>query len=61
VLSADEATTVLWTVVAVVMVSIVVHGVTGAPLTRRLLGEEALRREAPEPEADAEPEVVTRR
>jgi NhaP-type Na+/H+ or K+/H+ antiporter len=59
VLSADEETTVLWTVVAVVMVSIVVHGVTGAPLTRRLLGEEALLREDPEPEA--EPEVVTRR
>ncbi len=60
VLSADEATTVLWTVVVVVMVSIVVHGVTGAPLTRRLLGEEALQRESPEPEADPEPEVVTR-
>jgi len=59
VLSTDEATTVLWTVVAVVMVSIVVHGVTGAPLTRRLLGEEALRREATEPEP--EPEVATRR
>jgi NhaP-type Na+/H+ or K+/H+ antiporter len=33
---------VVWTVVAVVIVSIVVHGVTGAPLTRRLLGEDAL-------------------
>jgi sodium/hydrogen antiporter len=61
VLSADEATTVLWTVVVVVMISIVVHGVTGAPLTRRLLGEEALQRESPELEADPEPEVVSRR
>jgi NhaP-type Na+/H+ or K+/H+ antiporter len=26
----------MWTVVAVVAVSIVVHGVTGTPLTRRL-------------------------
>jgi sodium/hydrogen antiporter len=42
VLAPDEARTVVWTVVAVVIVSIVVHGVTGAPLTRRLLGEDAL-------------------
>jgi NhaP-type Na+/H+ or K+/H+ antiporter len=56
VLSAGEATTVLWTVVAVVIVSIVIHGVTGAPLTRRLLGEEALARES-EPEL----EVAARR
>jgi len=36
VLTAGEAETVMWTVVAVVAVSIVVHGVTGTPLTRRL-------------------------
>ena len=42
VLAPAEEATVAWTVVAVVVVSIVVHGVTGAPLTRRLLGEEAL-------------------
>ena len=56
VLSVGEATTVLWTVVAVVIVSIVVHGVTGAPLTRRLLGEEALL-----PESEPELEVAARR
>ena len=37
-LPADEGTLVMWTVAAVVAVSIVVHGVTGAPLTRRLTG-----------------------
>jgi NhaP-type Na+/H+ or K+/H+ antiporter len=42
ILAPDEARTVVWTVVAVVAVSIVVHGVTGAPLTRRLLGADAL-------------------
>ncbi|HMO01249.1 MAG TPA: cation:proton antiporter [Miltoncostaeaceae bacterium] len=36
ILAAGEAETVMWTVVAVVAVSIVVHGVTGTPLTRRL-------------------------
>jgi len=36
VLAAGEAQTIMWTVVAVVAVSIVVHGVTGTPLTRRL-------------------------
>ena len=36
VLAAGEAETIMWTVVAVVAVSIVVHGVTGTPLTRRL-------------------------
>mgnify|MGYP000038167187 CR=1 FL=1 len=35
-LAAGEAATVAWTVVAVVAVSIVAHGVTGTPLTRRL-------------------------
>ncbi len=39
-LAPDEAETVVWTVVAVVAVSIVVHGVTGTPLTRRLLGRD---------------------
>ena len=49
VLAPAEEVTVAWTVVAVVVVSIVVHGVTGAPLTRRLLGEQALAEEPAEP------------
>ena len=49
VLAPTEEVTVAWTVVAVVVVSIVVHGVTGAPLTRRLLGEQALAEEPAEP------------
>ena len=36
-LSESETTTVFWTSVVVVMVSIVVHGVSASPLTRRLL------------------------
>ena len=48
VLAPAEEATVAWTVVAVVVVSIVVHGVTGAPLTRRLLGEQALAEEPAE-------------
>ena len=36
VLSAREGELVMWTVVAVVCVSIVVHGITSTPLTRRL-------------------------
>ena len=48
VLAPAEGVTVAWTVVAVVVVSIVVHGVTGAPLTRRLLGEQALAEEPAE-------------
>ena len=48
VLAPAEGATVAWTVVAVVVVSIVVHGVTGAPLTRRLLGEQALAEEPAE-------------
>jgi sodium/hydrogen antiporter len=40
VLSGAENETVFWTVAAVVVVSIVAHGVTGAPFTRRLLVEE---------------------
>lgn len=36
ILDAGEAETVIWTVVAVVAVSIVVHGVTGTPLSRRI-------------------------
>jgi NhaP-type Na+/H+ or K+/H+ antiporter len=47
VLAPAEARTVAWTIVAVVIVSIVAHGVTGTPLTQRLLGERAV---APEPE-----------
>ena len=43
VLSPGETATVFWTTVVVVMVSIVVYGVSAAPLTRRLLGR------APEP------------
>ena len=51
VLSGGESETVFWTVAAVVVVSVVAHGVTGAPVTRRLLVEElspiaAERREA---------------
>lgn len=38
VLSPGETATVFWTTVVVVMVSIVVYGVSAAPLTRRLLG-----------------------
>lgn len=37
VLPRDEATTVFWTAAVVVMVSLVVHGVTAAPLTKRWL------------------------
>jgi NhaP-type Na+/H+ or K+/H+ antiporter len=37
VLAADEATTLFWTGAVVVMVSIVAHGVTASPLTRRWL------------------------
>ena len=40
VLSDAEARTVFWTVAAAVLVSIVAHGVTGAPLTRRWIDEE---------------------
>jgi NhaP-type Na+/H+ or K+/H+ antiporter len=48
-LAPAEERTVVWTVVAAVLVSIVVHGVTGTPLTRRLLGERvaAQREEQP--------------
>jgi NhaP-type Na+/H+ or K+/H+ antiporter len=41
-LAAESKVTIVWTVVFCVLVSIVVHGVTGAPLTRRFLEEEAL-------------------
>ena len=37
ILSVDEAQSVFWTVAACVVASIVVHGVTAAPLSRRLL------------------------
>jgi NhaP-type Na+/H+ or K+/H+ antiporter len=37
VLTPAEETTVFWTVAACVMVSIVVHGVSASPLSRRLL------------------------
>lgn len=40
ILSGGESETLFWTVAAVVLVSIVVHGITGAPVTRRLLVEE---------------------
>jgi NhaP-type Na+/H+ or K+/H+ antiporter len=49
VLGPAEGRTVAWTVVAVVVVSIVVHGVTGTPLTRRLLGERAMVQKQEEP------------
>jgi NhaP-type Na+/H+ or K+/H+ antiporter len=38
VLSAHEQHVVVWTTVVVVVVSIVVHGLSAAPLTRRWLG-----------------------
>ncbi len=37
-LSERETATVFWTTVVVVMVSVVVHGVSASPLTRRMLG-----------------------
>lgn len=37
--SADEGRTLFWTTAAVVIVSILVHGITAAPLGRRWLGE----------------------
>ncbi|HUR87064.1 MAG TPA: cation:proton antiporter [Solirubrobacteraceae bacterium] len=37
ILSSDEAQTLFWTVTACIVVSIVVHGVTATPLSRRLL------------------------
>ena len=40
VMSAAEERVVFWTVAAVVLVSIVAHGVTGAPLARRLIEDE---------------------
>ncbi|HEX6117727.1 MAG TPA: sodium:proton antiporter [Solirubrobacterales bacterium] len=43
-LAAGEAETVAWTAIAVVIGSIVVHGVTAAPLTRRWLPPEAMSR-----------------
>lgn len=36
ILAPDEAATIMWTVLVIVAVSIVVHGVSGSPLTRRL-------------------------
>lgn len=39
VLSSDEAQTLFWTVAACIVVSIVVHGISAAPLERRLLDE----------------------
>ncbi len=40
ILSGGESETLFWTVAVVVLVSIVVHGITGTPVTRRLLVEE---------------------
>ena len=40
VLSTAEETILFWTVAVTVLVSIVAHGVTGAPLTRRLIEDE---------------------
>jgi NhaP-type Na+/H+ or K+/H+ antiporter len=39
ILSADEARSIFWTVAACVVASVLVHGVTAAPLSRRLLPE----------------------
>ncbi|MDP9187720.1 MAG: cation:proton antiporter [Actinomycetota bacterium] len=41
-IAADEIETIVWTVIACVAVSIVVHGATAAPLARRWLPPEAL-------------------
>ena len=40
VLSGDEADILIWTAIACIVTSIVVHGVTASPLTRRLLDQE---------------------
>ena len=40
VLSRDEATTVFWTAAVVVMVSLVLHGMSATPLTRRWVDDE---------------------
>jgi NhaP-type Na+/H+ or K+/H+ antiporter len=48
-LAPAEERTVAWTIVAVVVVSIVAHGVTGTPLTRRFLGEPAVAQKQEEP------------
>ena len=37
--SPEESRVLFWTVAAVVLVSVIVHGITAAPLGRRLLGE----------------------
>ena len=37
ILSADEARSIFWTVAACIVASVIVHGVTAAPLSRRLL------------------------
>ena len=42
VLAPDEIETMVWTVIACVCVSLIVHGVTAAPLARRWLPDEAL-------------------
>lgn len=39
-LAAGEATTIFWTVAACIVASVIVHGVTVTPLTRRLLTED---------------------
>ena len=43
-LAAGEAKTVAWTAIAVVIASIIVHGVTASPVSRRLLPPEAINR-----------------
>ncbi len=40
VLNLEEATTLYWTVVACVGVSIIVHGVSASPITREVVGED---------------------
>ena len=40
-LTGESEITVFWTVIVSVIVSIVLHGATGSPLTRRLLGRAA--------------------
>lgn len=45
-LAGESEVTVFWTVIVSVIVSIVLHGATGSPITRRLLGRAATRSRA---------------
>jgi NhaP-type Na+/H+ or K+/H+ antiporter len=49
ILTVDESRALFWTVAACIIVSIVVHGVTAAPLSRRLLPQ-SMQPESPHSE-----------